>query len=105
MALMVSNVSFVFHEVDLRHKPAALLAVSPKATVPGLLPANGQVIDESLDIMRWALRQNDPEDWLAGDNASLIEIFYITFKQRLNRYQYAERESTKSIDNFSTSVM
>ncbi len=95
MALLVSGIPFVLHEVDLRDKPAALIAASPKATVPVLVLTNGQVIDESLDIMRWALRQNDPEDWLGGDDAMLIEAFDTKFKQHLDHYKYAERASTE----------
>jgi glutathione S-transferase len=70
-----------------------MLAISPKGTVP-VLDAGGQVIDESLEIMRWALAQNDPQDWLLdGDSriAELIEANDQGFKVHLNRYKYAER--------------
>ena len=50
-------------EVKLSAKPEALLAASPKGTVPVLVLPDGAVIDESLDIMRWALARHDPEDW------------------------------------------
>ncbi len=59
-------------EVKLAAKPPALIAASPKGTVPVLVLADGTVIDESLDIMRWALGQNDPEGWLAGDDSPNI---------------------------------
>ena len=99
MALLVSSVPFAIHEVDLRHKPADFLAASPKGTVPVLVLTNGQVVDESLDIMRWALLQNDPEDWLAGDDPALIERFDDGFKHHLDLYKYAANDSGERIDN------
>jgi glutathione S-transferase len=93
MALRYSNVPVEIVEVSLKAKPAEMLAISPKGTVP-VLDAGGQVIDESLEIMRWALAQNDPQDWLlAGDSriAELIEANDQVFKVHLNCYKYAER--------------
>ncbi|WP_447784760.1 glutathione S-transferase [Pseudomonas germanica] len=93
MALRYSGVPVEIIEVSLKAKPAEMLAISPKGTVP-VLDAGGQVIDESLEIMRWALAQNDPQDWLlAGDSriAELIEANDQVFKVHLNRYKYAER--------------
>ncbi|PYC13511.1 glutathione S-transferase [Pseudomonas jessenii] len=93
MALRYSGVPVDIVEVSLKAKPAEMLAISPKGTVP-VLNAGGQVIDESLEIMRWALAQNDPDDWLlAGDSriAELIEANDQGFKVHLNRYKYAER--------------
>ena len=93
MALRYSGVPVDIVEVSLKAKPAQMLAISPKGTVP-VLDAGGQVIDESLEIMRWALAQNDPDDWLlAGDSriAELIEANDQGFKVHLNRYKYAER--------------
>ncbi|MDD1001727.1 glutathione S-transferase [Pseudomonas sp. TNT2022 ID642] len=93
MALRYSGVPVEIIEVSLKAKPAEMLAISPKGTVP-VLDAEGRVIDESLEIMRWALAQNDPDDWLlAGDSriAELIEANDQGFKVQLNRYKYAER--------------
>ncbi|MGY1893062.1 glutathione S-transferase [Pseudomonas sp. SDT291_1_S447] len=93
MALRYSGVPVDIVEVSLKAKPAEMLAISPKGTVP-VLNAGGRVIDESLEIMRWALAQNDPDDWLlAGDSriAELIEANDQGFKVHLNRYKYAER--------------
>ncbi|EJM23307.1 glutathione S-transferase [Pseudomonas sp. GM25] len=93
MALRYSGVPVEIVEVSLKAKPAEMLAISPKGTVP-VLDAGGQVIDESLEIMRWALAQNDPDDWfLGGDSriAELIEVNDQVFKVHLNRYKYAER--------------
>lgn len=97
MALRYAGVPVEIVEVSLKDKPAQMLALSPKGTVP-VLNADGVVIDESLQIMRWALAQNDPDDWLlAGDSFAalwmekLIEGNDQIFKSALNRYKYAER--------------
>ena len=91
MALLVSGVRYEHREVVLRDKPAAMLAASPKGTVPVLVLADGAVIDESIDIMRWALGRRDPEDWLARCDAALIAEFDGAFKHHLDRYKYAGR--------------
>jgi glutathione S-transferase len=97
MALRYSGVAVQIVEVSLKAKPADMLALSSKGTVP-VLNADGQVIDESLEIMRWALAQNDPQDWLLKDDpvgqqhiAGLIDENDHVFKVHLNRYKYAER--------------
>lgn len=91
MALLVSGMAYAHREVVLRDKPAAMLAASPKGTVPVLVLPDGTVIDESLDIMRWALIRNDPERWLPGSDASLLATFDAAFKYHLDRYKYAVR--------------
>lgn len=91
LALLVSGVSYEHREVVLRDKPAAMLAASPKGTVPVLVLADGTVIDESIDIMRWALWRSDPEDWLARGDAALVAEFDGAFKYHLDRYKYAGR--------------
>jgi glutathione S-transferase len=97
MALRYAGVPVEIVEVSLKDKPAQMLALSPKGTVP-VLNADGVVIDESLQIMRWALAQNDPDDWLLGGDSfaalwmeKLIEGNDQIFKSALNRYKYAER--------------
>ncbi|WP_445178596.1 glutathione S-transferase [Pseudomonas sp. McL0111] len=93
MALRYSGVAVNIVEVSLKAKPAEMLALSPKGTVP-VLDAGGQVLEESLEIMRWALAQNDPDNWLLdGDSriAELIQANDQVFKVHLNRYKYAER--------------
>lgn len=93
MALRYSGVAVQIIEVSLKAKPAEMLALSPKGTVP-VLSVDGRVIDESLAIMRWALAQNDPEGWLLGDDRAtqaLIEENDQGFKYQLDRYKYAER--------------
>jgi len=91
MALIVAGVRCEIREVVLRDKPAELIAVSPKATVPVLVADDGAVIDQSLDIMRWALARHDPEGWLAGDEAALIAANDGAFKHHLDRYKYPDR--------------
>lgn len=91
LALAVSGVRVDLREIRLSAKPAEMIAVSPKGTVPVLVLPDGQVIDESLDIMRWALAHNDPEMWLERDDASLIAANDGPFKDHLDRYKYPQR--------------
>jgi glutathione S-transferase len=66
LAVAVSGIAVEYREIALRNKPQAMLAISPKGTVPVLQLTNGDVIDESLDIMLWALTLSDPQQWLQG---------------------------------------
>ena len=97
LALAVSSQVCELREVVLRHKPQALLEASPKATVPVLQLASGEVLEHSLDIMLWTLRQHDPECWLKPETGSpeamqaLIAANDGPFKQALDRYKYPHR--------------
>lgn len=91
LAIAVSRTGCVLREVRLSAKPELMLAASPKGTVPVLILPDGKVIDESLDIMRWALAQRDPECWLEGDDPALIERNDGPFKHDLDRYKYPGR--------------
>ena len=91
MALWAAGIAVELREVKLAAKPPELAEASPKATVPVLVLHDGTVIDESLAIMRWALAQNDPERWLAGDDTALIERNDGTFKHHLDRAKYPGR--------------
>lgn len=98
MAVQYSGVPVDIVEVSLKAKPAEMLALSAKGTVPVLACADGRVIEESLDIMQWALALNDPDDWRYHNDAEaqqhiaeLIEHNDRHFKGLLNRYKYAER--------------
>jgi glutathione S-transferase len=91
MAVLVGGLSCDIREVKLSAKPAEMIAASPKATVPVLVLPDGRVIDESLEIMRWALGRNDPEHWLDGDDAELIAANDGPFKHHLDRYKYPDR--------------
>ena len=99
MALLVSGSVCEIREVKLRDKPAELIAASAKATVPVLVLPEGRVIDESIDIMRWALARNDPEAWLAGDDAALIATNDGAFKYHLDRYKYPDRYPADGVDH------
>jgi len=94
MALLVSEQSCELREVALRAKPMEMIEASAKATVPVLVLPDGQVIDESLDIMRWALARNDPEDWLGADDPALVAENDGSFKQHLDRYKYPDRHGS-----------
>jgi glutathione S-transferase len=97
MSIASAGIKCELREVVLREKPAAMVAISPKATVPVLQLPDGAVIDESLDIMRWALAQHDPEDWLSPEGGSSDEAFALIeqtetqFKPHLDRYKYPDR--------------
>ncbi len=92
LALAASGQRVELREVVLRDKPPAFLAASPTATVPCLVTEDGP-IDESLDIMVWALTRNDPEGWLdmPADGWTWIERADGPFKQALDRTKYATR--------------
>lgn len=94
LALLVSGTVCELREVKLSAKPAALIAASPKATVPVLHLPDGEVIDQSLDIMRWALGQADPEGWLDRADAALIAANDGPFKHHLDRYKYPDRHGS-----------
>jgi glutathione S-transferase len=94
LALAVSGQPYELREVVLRNKPAEMLAASSKATVPVLVLPDGRVLDQSLDIMYWALQQHDPESWLTADSAvmnALIAANDGPFKYSLDRYKYPNR--------------
>lgn len=93
VALASAGIEVRHVEVSLRDKPPEMLALSPKGTVPVMRLPNGEVLEESLDIMRWALRQNDPNGWLRNSHEAdpLIEHCDHVWKPLLDRYKYAER--------------
>lgn len=94
LALAASQQACELREVMLRDKPHALLDVSPKATVPVLVTSGGPVVDQSLDIMLWALRQADPEGWLTPNLSSMLALVAECdgfFKHHLDRYKYPQR--------------
>ena len=68
MAIAYSNVVVELREILLKDKPQEMLALSPKGTVPVMRLVDGQVIDESREIIDWALQQCDPDDWQFADN-------------------------------------
>ena len=99
MAILASGQTIQIREILLRGKPQAMLDASPKATVPVLVLPDGTVIDESLDIMRWALTQADPDHWLEGADGALIATNDGAFKHHLDRYKYPDRYAPDGIDH------
>lgn len=97
MTLLMSGEPIEIREVSLRNKPAALIEASSKATVPVLVLPDGEVIDESLDIMLWALNRNDPEGWLAGSDIAMVASNDGPFKHDLDRYKYPERHASDPV--------
>lgn len=97
LALAISGQACELREVVLKAKPAELFSASAKASVPVLVLPSGEVIDQSLDIMRWALLRNDPAQWLpanaeqAAPMQALIDDCDQTFKHHLDRYKYPNR--------------
>ena len=97
LALTYSGVQLEHREIVLKNKPASMLEASPKGTVPVLVLQDSSVIDESLDIMLWALQKSDPDNWLPEEEKyshqimSLIEENDQVFKKHLDRYKYADR--------------
>lgn len=93
MAIAYAGINVGLREVVLKDKPPAMLEVSPKGTVPVVIDVDGRIIEESRDVMRWALNQNDPDAWLAGMGLDdpLISACDDDFKHWLDRYKYAVR--------------
>lgn len=95
LALAYAGISVELREILLRNKPPSMLAISPKGTVPVLSLTTGNVLDESLEIMLWALKYNDPLNWRLhtrqGQGFQLIQQNDDDFKFFLDRYKYADR--------------
>ena len=97
MALLSAGIDVELREVVLRDKPQSMIDVSPKATVPVLIQSDGTVIDESLEIMVWALVENDPNEWMTPESGTLDDMLALIaqndgpFKHHLDRYKYHTR--------------
>jgi glutathione S-transferase len=98
MALRYAGIEVEIREISLRDKPASMLQASPKGTVPVLVLDNDVVLEESLDIMRWALQQRDSGDWIRNRRPALQTVIDQliaendgTFKRALDRYKYPDR--------------
>lgn len=99
IALAYAKINVQQREVDLKNKPLELINASEKATVPVLLLEDGSVIDESIDIMIWALTQSDPDGWLRAELKyqceELIHSNDIKFKPLLDNYKYPQNSVQK----------
>jgi len=97
LAVWCSGLAVELREVDLKHVPVELSRASAKETVPVLVLPDGNVLDESWDILLWALRCHDPDCWLGEDESHLIaadplvEMNDYSFKEDLDHYKYADR--------------
>ncbi|HCT04872.1 MAG TPA: glutathione S-transferase [Pseudomonas sp.] len=102
LALRYSGVPVRIVEVSLKAKPAEMLALSPKGAVP-VLSVDGRVIEESLEIMQWALAQHDPDNWLLQGDPAILALIAENdqhFKYYLNRYKYAERYPEQPMEHY-----
>lgn len=95
MALLLAGIEFDAHEVSLREKPAEMLAISPKGSVPVLLLPGSQVLEQSWDIMGWALNRAATINWWdaaqTAENLEWLDRNDGEFKHHLDRYKYPER--------------
>ena len=97
LGIRSSGLTVEIREIELKNKPEELLNISPKASVPVLQISSKKIIEESLDIMKWALNINDPMRWLKQENLNKIDVHNILnklendFKQNLDRYKYTSR--------------
>ncbi|WP_415901214.1 glutathione S-transferase [Neptuniibacter sp. QD29_5] len=99
LAIAQSGIEVELREIVLRDKPEHMLEISPKGTVPVLLLPDGTAIDESLDIMHWALDQNDSEAWLDADSNQIDQLIKENdhnFKSWLDKYKYSDRHPEHS---------
>lgn len=104
MALKYSGIAVHLREIVLRNKPPSMLAYSAKGTVPVLVLSDDRVIDESRDVMSWALAINDPKAWLPAaksqDINALLDANDFEFKAYLDRYKYADRFPEQTPDYY-----
>ena len=97
MALIAAEVELEHREILLKDKPPEMLEASPKGTVPVLVLEDGVVLDQSWDIVQWAITKNDPYNWLGTNHefltasVPLVESCDGEFKSALDRYKYADR--------------
>ena len=97
LALASSGTVCELREIVLRAKPPEMLHASPKGTVPVLVLPDGQVLEQSLDIMLWSLQRHDPAQWLPADDAARQHSLQLIagcdgeFKHHLDRYKYPNR--------------
>jgi glutathione S-transferase len=97
LALWASQQAVEHREIVLKNKPEAMLHASPKGTVPVLVLPDGVVLEQSLDIMQWALQKNDPLAWWPKDASALQAAHDLIaqndgdFKSQLDRYKYPHR--------------
>ena len=104
MAIAYAGPRVELREVLLAKKPPSMIAASSKGTVPVLVLDDGHVLEESYDVMRWALEYSDPDAWWSGELAErtqqLIEENDFQFKTHLDHYKYADRFPAHSMMHY-----
>jgi len=106
MALKYANLKIILREVELKNLPDEVLATSPQSTVPALLISENEYMDESWNIIKWAIQKNDPENWLGDNNEylqnaeMLVETNDYSFKDDLDHYKYADRHPEHSMEYY-----
>lgn len=104
LALRYSDTQVELREVVLKDKPSSMLIASPKATVPVLVLDDNNILDESIDIMLWALKRSDPDKWLPQhtetEQLNIIAKNDHEFKYWLDRYKYFERFPEQTQDYY-----
>jgi len=110
MALHYSGINCELREVALRDKPNALLAASPKGTVPVLVLPDGSVIDESMDVIHYAISKNDPENILDFSKKIKSEINVAIlandteFALLLRKYKYFEKHPEETQESYRQKI-
>ena len=107
LALAYSGIDYEHREILLKNRPDELYALSPKGTVPVLQLNDGTVIDESIDVMKWALAQSDPEYWYTENielQNSLIDQNDGDYKKWLDKYKYHVRFKDGSYEEYQYAV-
>ena len=111
LALAYAGVSYILREVNLRNKPDHLIQLSPKATVPVLFSETGLVLDESMDICRWALEHSLPEGWVKNDEAmnsnvgmAVLDTLQEEFVFHAVRIKYPDRYPEEDIDEHKSHI-
>jgi glutathione S-transferase len=105
LALYQAGIDYESIEISLKDKPSDFMALSPKGTVPVLVQPDGKVIEESLEIMLWALNISDPEHWILKDNDLCQKLIFendFHFKKNLDKYKYADRFPEHSKEYYRT---
>ncbi len=106
MGLKYAALTIELREVSLKSLPEQLLDVSTNETVPVLVLSEDNVIEESWDILKWAVEQSDPDNWLGPNNEyllaaeMLVETNDFSFKDDLDRYKYADRFPEHSEESY-----
>ncbi|MEH6402830.1 MAG: glutathione S-transferase [Sneathiella sp.] len=106
MAVVQSGLAVELRDILLKDKPDEMTTLSPKATVPVLALPNGDVLEESLDVMTWAIEQADPDNWypenpkIRDEIMGLIEENDSPFKTALDRYKYYVRFPEKTREEY-----